>query len=113
MKNEKATGADNILVEVLKVDPYISADILIPLFQDIWQTETFPKEWKEGIIVKVPKKRNLSQCRNWRGVTLLAVISKFLIKSYLNGSRTHWRWAFERNRLDSVITGHVLTRSTP
>jgi len=65
MKNGKAAGADNIQAEVLKVDPYISADFLLPLFQDIWQTETFPKEWKEGIIVKVPKKGDLSQCRNW------------------------------------------------
>jgi len=64
MKNGKSAGADNIPAEVLKVDPYISADILLPLFQDIWQTETFPKEWKEGIIVKVPKKGDLSQCRN-------------------------------------------------
>ena len=60
MKNGKAAGADNIPAEVLKVDPYISADILLPLFQDIWRTETFPKEWKEGIIVKVPRKGDLS-----------------------------------------------------
>jgi len=53
MKNRKAAGADNIPAEVLKANPYISADILLPLFQDIWQKETFPKEWKEGIIIKV------------------------------------------------------------
>jgi hypothetical protein len=35
MKNEKAAGADNIPAEVLKADPYMSADILLPLFQDI------------------------------------------------------------------------------
>jgi hypothetical protein len=68
---------------LLKVDPYISADSLLPLFQDIWQTETFPKEWKEGITLKVPKKGDLSQCRNWRGVTLLAVISKIFNKVIL------------------------------
>jgi len=83
MKNGKATGTDNIPAEVLKADPYISADILLPLFQDIWQKETFPKESKEGIIIKVPKKGDLSQCRNWRGVTLLAVISKIFNKILL------------------------------
>jgi len=60
MKNGKAAGADNIPAEVLKVDSYMSADILFPLFQDIWQKEKFPKEWKEGIITKVPKKGDLS-----------------------------------------------------
>ena len=44
MKNGKATGADNIPAEVLKADPHISADIRLPLFQDIWQKEMFPKE---------------------------------------------------------------------
>jgi hypothetical protein len=67
----------------LKVDPYISADILLQLFQHIWQKETFPKEWKEGIIIKVPKKGDLSQCRNWWGITLLAVISKIFNKIML------------------------------
>jgi hypothetical protein len=49
----------------LKTDPYATADILLPLFEDIWQKERFPKEWKEGIIIKVPNKGDLSQCRNW------------------------------------------------
>jgi len=64
MKNGKAAGADNIPAEVLKSDTYISADILLTLFQDIWQKEVFPKEWKEVIIIKVPKKGDLSQCKN-------------------------------------------------
>ena len=80
MKNGKAAGSDNISAEVLKADPYATADILLPLFQDIWQKEKFPKEWKEGIIIKVTKKRDLSQCRNWQGVTLLVVISKIFNK---------------------------------
>jgi hypothetical protein len=111
MTNGKAAGADNIPAEVLKADPYMSADILLPLFQDIWQKEKFPKEWKEGIIIKVPKKGDLSQCRNWRGVTLLAVISKIFNKIVLEWIKNSLEMGFGRNRLDSIITGHVLTRS--
>ena len=77
MKNRKAAGADNIPAEVLK------ADILLPLFQDIWQREKFPEEWKEGFIIKIPKRGDLGQCRKWRGVTLLAVISKIFNKMIL------------------------------
>jgi hypothetical protein len=83
MKNGKAAGADNIPAEVIKADPYMSADILLSLFQDIWQKEKFPKKWKEGITIKVPKKGDLSPCRNWRVVTLLAVISKTFNKIIL------------------------------
>ena len=56
---------------------------MLPLFQDIWQKEMFPEEWKEGIIIKVPKKGDLSQCKNWQGITLLAVISKIFNKNIL------------------------------
>ena len=99
MKNGKAAGADNIPAEVLKVDPYILADILLPLFQDIWQTKTFPKEWKEGIIVKVPKKGDLSQCRNWRGVTLLAVISKIFNKVVLERIKNSLEMGLRKERV--------------
>jgi hypothetical protein len=57
----------------------IPADILLPLFQGEWQKEKFAKEWKEGIIIEVLKKGDLSQCRNWRGITLLVVISNIFI----------------------------------
>jgi hypothetical protein len=83
MMNGKAAGADNIPAQVLISDLYISADNLLPLFQDIWQKEMLPKEWKERIIIKFPKKRDLSQCRNWRGISLLAVISKIFNKTIL------------------------------
>jgi hypothetical protein len=36
-KNGKAAGSDNIPSEVLKADPYATADILLTLFQYIWQ----------------------------------------------------------------------------
>jgi hypothetical protein len=35
MKNGKAAGSDNIPAEVLKADPYATADSILPLFQDI------------------------------------------------------------------------------
>jgi hypothetical protein len=38
---------------------------------------------KETILIKVPKKGDLSQCRNWWGVTVLAVISKIFNKIIL------------------------------
>jgi hypothetical protein len=41
MKNGKAAGSDNIPAKVLKADPYAVADILLLLFQDIWQKEKF------------------------------------------------------------------------
>ena len=95
----------------------MSADILLPLSQDIWQKEKFPKEWKEGIIIKVPKKGDLSQRRNWQGVTLLAVISKIFnkiilewIKNSLEMGLQKEQAGFRHNRscIDQISTLRVI-----
>jgi hypothetical protein len=76
VKKGKAAGIDNIPSEILQADPHLSTEILYPLFLDIWKEERFPKDWKEGIIVKMQKKGDYGNCKNWRGITLLVVISK-------------------------------------
>ncbi|KAI8427072.1 hypothetical protein MSG28_014711 [Choristoneura fumiferana] len=84
LKAGKAPGVDNINVELLKADPARSAEILYPLLQRVWETERVPCEWKQGLLVKVPKKGDLSVCDNWRGITLLPTAAKVLAKILLN-----------------------------
>jgi hypothetical protein len=76
MKKGKAAGIDNNHPEILQVDPHLSTGMLYPLFLDMWKEERFPKDWKEGIIVKIPKKGDYRNCNIWREITLLVVISK-------------------------------------
>jgi len=47
------------------------------LFKNAWQSGQIPKEWKHGLI-KLPKKGDLTECSNWRGITLLNIIGKIL-----------------------------------
>jgi hypothetical protein len=47
MKNGKATGLDNISAEMSKLGSSNATDMLLPLFQEIWQRQRFPKEWKK------------------------------------------------------------------
>ena len=42
--------------------------------------EKLPDVWMRGVIVKTAKKGALSNCNNWRVVTLLSVSSKILAK---------------------------------
>jgi hypothetical protein len=53
------------------------------IFKKIWEKEEIPRDWKEGIIVKVPKKGDLTECSNWRGITLLNTSSKLLTRIML------------------------------
>lgn len=78
MKNNKAPGVDNINPELLKADPTLSASIIRPIIEDFWSSHSLPNELSEGVIIKLPKRGNLTECRNWRGITLLTVIHKVL-----------------------------------
>lgn len=42
----------------MKADAEDIADMLYPLFREIWVSERLPDEWKEAVIVKIPKKGN-------------------------------------------------------
>ena len=44
----------------------------------VWETEVCPDDWKRGTTVKLPKKGNLAECSNWRGISLLSVPGKFM-----------------------------------
>ncbi|PVD22606.1 hypothetical protein C0Q70_18425 [Pomacea canaliculata] len=83
MKNGKAAGPDGIPPEALKADPETTATILQPLLHKIWEQELVPADWKLGHLVKLPKKGDLSQCNNWRGIMLLSIPSKVLTRIIL------------------------------
>lgn len=84
LKTGKSSGIDNLPPEVFKFTPGLTAEILHPLFQQIWEKEQSPKEWKKGLLVKLPKKGDLTECKNWRGITLLPIASKILTRVILN-----------------------------
>ena len=44
----------------------------------VWTFEKIPRAWKQGLIIKLPKKGNLKECKNSRGITFLSVVGKVL-----------------------------------
>ncbi|VDP80321.1 unnamed protein product, partial [Schistosoma curassoni] len=72
IKSGKAAGPDNIPAEALKADVAVTARILHILFNKIWDEEQVPTDWKGEILIKIPKKDDLSKCDNYRGITLLS-----------------------------------------
>ena len=58
--------------------------MLHPLFQKIWKEEDIPAEWKEGYLIKLPKKGDLSNCSNYRRITLLSIPGKVFYRILLN-----------------------------
>ena len=67
-----------ITAELLKADLEITTARVKELIHTIWSLEKVSLKWKRGLIIKIPKKGNLTECKNWQGVTLLPVVSKIL-----------------------------------
>ena len=80
LKNGKAAGGDFIPPEALKADVPTTTRALHSLFQKVWDAEKSPKEWKEGHLIKLPKKGDLSNCNNYRGIMLLSVPGRWFVK---------------------------------
>ena len=78
LKNGKAPGLDNIPPEALKEGGTITVDVLHKFLNKIWKEEEIPNDWKEGLLIKLPKKGDLSLCKNWRGIMLLSMVGKIL-----------------------------------
>ena len=78
LKNGKAAGPDEIPAEAIKADMETATNMLYSLFTKIWEREEIPAEWKEGILIKLPKKGDLRDCSNYRGIMLLSVPGKVL-----------------------------------
>lgn len=61
---------------MLKADNQTSTKVLTNLFANICENNTIPEDWEKGLIVKLSKRGQLVDCKNWHGITLLSIPSK-------------------------------------
>ena len=78
LRSEKAAGPDKIPAEAIKADIETAVNMLYSLFSKIWEKEKVPAQWKEGIVIKLPKKGDVRDCSNYRGIVLLSTPGKVL-----------------------------------
>jgi hypothetical protein len=76
LKIHKAAGSDNVPAELIKQGGTELKTRIHKLITKIWDEETLPAEWTEGIICHIYKKRNRMICSNYRPITLLNVVYK-------------------------------------
>ena len=88
LNNGKAPGIDNIQAELLKADTDYASTKVNEIIDIVWRDEKTPRYWRKGLTVKLPKKGNLKECKNWRGITLLSVVSKVMGRIVIDRIRT-------------------------
>nr|KAG5696914.1 hypothetical protein BaRGS_015878 [Batillaria attramentaria] len=100
LRNGKAAGPDEIPAEAIKADTETAVNMLHSLFSKIWEKEEVPAQWKEGIIIKLPKKGDLMDCSNYRGIMLLSVPGKIASLRIIVEQSLEWNSPLYINFID-------------
>ena len=78
LKSHKTLGIDQIPAEQIKAGGRTICLEIHKLITSIWKKEKLPEEWKESIIIPIHKKRDKTDCSNYRGISLLSTTYKIL-----------------------------------
>ncbi|XP_058811252.1 uncharacterized protein LOC131676147 [Topomyia yanbarensis] len=102
---------------MLKADPIVSAQLLHQLFYNIWDAVTLPANWMQGVLVKVPKKGDLTVCDDWRGIMLLSIVRQSSLQSDLepekidaNLRRQQAGFRTGRSCADHIVTLRIILK---
>ena len=83
----------------------------------IWKTEKLPEGWKESIIVPIHKKRDKTDCNNYRGISLLPAtyrnLSNIMLSRLIPYAKEiigYLQCGFRRNRstIDHIFCIHQI-----
>ena len=84
MANAKAVGPDGLSAELLKLGLQQDRTILRELHRRltilIWRQGKVPQQWKDAVITVLHKKGDKTECRNYRGISLVSHAGKILLK---------------------------------
>ena len=81
LRKHKVSGKTGILPELLLCgDRPVLHVRLLQLMQDVWRDGEVVADWKNAVVVLVPKKGDLQYCDNWHGISLLDVAGKLFAR---------------------------------
>ena len=84
-RSGKAVGPDEIPEEAIKADIETAVNMLYSLFSKTREKEEVPAQWKEGIIIKLPKKETLGTAATIEGSCSCQRRAKFSTGFYWRG----------------------------
>ena len=76
----KASGSDEIPVELFQILKDDAVKVLHSICQQIWKTQQWPQDWKISVFIAIPKKSNAKECSNYRTIALISHASKVMLK---------------------------------
>ena len=109
LKTQKSPGIDGLISEVFQSSIDILCPLLVKIFNVVFSTGCYPKSWSEGAITPIFKKGDTHDANNYRGITLINILSKTY--SHILHNRL-LAWAEEYEKINKCQFGFQPHKST-
>ena len=76
----KASGGEEIPVELFQMLKDDAVKVLHSIRQDIWKTQQWPQDWKRSVFITIPRKGNAKECSNYHTIALISHAIKVMLK---------------------------------
>ena len=76
----KASGGDEIPVELFQILKDDAVKVLHSISQQFWKTQQWPQDWIRSVFIPIPKKGNAKECSNYCTIALISHASKLMLK---------------------------------
>ena len=101
----KASGGDEIPVELFQILKDDAVKVLHSMCQQIWKTQQWPQDWKRSVFIPMPKKGNAKECSNCHTIALISHASNVMLRillarlqQYVNHELHDVQAAFKKGR---------------
>ena len=75
----KASGGDEIPVELFQILKDDAVKVLHSICQQIWKTQQWPQDWKKAVFIPIPKKGKAKEGSNYPTTALISHASKVIL----------------------------------
>ena len=76
LKSSSAPGEDGISAALWKAGGAAARCRLTAIIANIWSSSSFPSDWKTSVVIPLHKKGDKTDCKNYRGISLIDVAYK-------------------------------------
>ncbi|GFN88795.1 endonuclease-reverse transcriptase [Plakobranchus ocellatus] len=87
MKNGKATGPDNIPVEIIKALDNLGIDLTTKRLNAIYDSVTIPEDLCKSVFIVLPKTPGATECELHRTISLMSHFTKILLRVSMHRMR--------------------------
>ena len=101
----KASGGDEIPVELFQMLKDDAVKLMHSICQQIWKTQQWPRDWKRSVFIPIPKKGNAKEYSNYCTIALISHASKEMLKilqdrlqQYANRELPDVQYGFRKGR---------------